>query len=65
MATQNHTSYNLSAADAAALRVPPINYPNGLVPGHVLSKVTGHQEEDTPLNEVDNLLKKRLLGEVN
>lgn len=65
MATQNHTSYTLSASDAAALRVPPIQYENGVVPGEIMSKVTGLSEEDTPLSEVDNLLKKRLLGEVN
>lgn len=63
MATGNINTYTLPPAIAASLRVPPINYENGVVPGEVLSMVTGHQEEDTHLSEIDNLLKKRLLGE--
>lgn len=62
MATQDINTYTLSPAIAASLRVPPINYKNGVVPGDVLSRVTGQTEKDTPVDEIDNLLKKRLSG---
>ena len=65
MATQNHTSYALSPAAAAALRVPPIYYKNGVIPGDVISKMTGCKEEDTPISEIDKLLKNRLLAEIS
>ncbi len=66
MATKNlTTTYSLSPAVAASLRVPPIQYENDVVPGHVIALVTGQQEEDTPLSQIDELLRKRLIGEVN
>jgi hypothetical protein len=65
MATANFSTYTLSPAVAASLRVPPIQYENDVVPGHVLSRVTGQHEEDTPVSEIDELLAKRLMGGVN
>lgn len=65
MATQNLNTYSLCSTVAASLRVPAINYANDVVPGDVLSQVTGQKENDTPLSEIDELLKNRLMGEVN
>lgn len=62
MATENLNTYSLSPAIAASLRVPPINYLNDVVPGEVLSRVTGQPENDTPLTDIDALLKNRLIG---
>lgn len=65
MATENLNTYTLCPIVAASLRVPPINYENGVVPGDVLSRVTGHLEVDTHISELDALLNKRLIGGVN
>lgn len=60
MAIENLTTYSLSPTVAASLRVPAIHYENDVVPGHVLARVTGQPEDDTPLAEIDALLQKRL-----
>lgn len=65
MATENLNTYTLSPTIAASLRVPRINYPNDVVPGDVLSRVTGHPEVDTHISELDALLNKRLASGVN
>lgn len=67
MATQhlNTHVYTLNPAVAASLRVPPIHYENNVIPGDVLSRVTGYPETDTPLSELDELLTKRITGLVN
>lgn len=65
MATENLNTYTLCPMIAASLRVPPIRYENDVIPGDVLSKVTGQPESDTPISELDELLTKRLFGTVN
>lgn len=60
MATQHHNThvYSLDSAHAAALRVPPIQYPGDIVPGAVINQVMGcDNAPDTPICELDALLE--------
>lgn len=59
MAIENHTTYTLPPAEAAALRVPLINYPSDLVPRHVINRclVDWQVDHDMKVSAVLELIK--------